>query len=371
MLVTFPHMGNAYVAMKSVLEDLGVEVLVPPPCTKRTLELGTKYSPELACLPLKLNIGNYIESLERGAEVIVMAGGCGPCRFGYYAEVQREILEELGYDFKMIVLERPQGNIRDFIRKIAMITGGKSVFQVLASLKRATQVAVLMDRLEKLSWQIRPRELDSGVVNGIIQRFHNEAVKVEGSKQLTELIEAYKKQICRVEVQKDKDVLKIGIVGEIYTVIEPFVNVGIAEKLGDLGVEVDKSITVSYWVINHLIKEALHLHNKKKIRQASYPYIRSFVGGHGQESVAHTVIYDREGYDGVVHLLPFTCMPEIVARSALPVISRDRRVPVMTLVLDEMTGEAGYMTRLEAFVDLIRRKKELKDFEGQGVLSGN
>ena len=34
MLVTFPHMGNAYIAMKSVLEDLGVDVLVPPPCTK-------------------------------------------------------------------------------------------------------------------------------------------------------------------------------------------------------------------------------------------------------------------------------------------------------------------------------------------------
>ena len=78
MLVTFPHMGNAYIAMKSVLEDLGVEVLVPPPCTKRTLELGTKHAPELACLPLKLNIGNYIEALEMGAEVIVMAGGVGP-----------------------------------------------------------------------------------------------------------------------------------------------------------------------------------------------------------------------------------------------------------------------------------------------------
>ena len=137
MLVTFPHMGNAYIAMKSVLEDLGVDVLVPPPCTKRTLELGAKHSPELACLPLKLNIGNYIESLEKGAEVIVMAGGCGPCRFGYYAEVQREILQDLGYSFKMVVLERPQGNVRDFVKKLSMVTGGKSVMQVLASIKRA------------------------------------------------------------------------------------------------------------------------------------------------------------------------------------------------------------------------------------------
>ncbi len=371
MLVTFPHMGNAYIAMKSVLEDLGVEVLVPPPCTKRTLELGTKCSPELACLPLKLNIGNYIESLEKGAEVIVMAGGCGPCRFGYYAEVQREILEDLGYKFKMIVLERPQGNARDFIKKIAMLTGGKNIFQVVTSIKKATQAAVLMDGLEKLCWKIRPRETKKGEVSRLMREFHAKAIEARGSIQLSTLIEEYKKLISMVQVQKDKEVLKIGIVGEIYTVIEPFVNVGIAEKLGSLGVEVDKSITVSYWVVNHLIKEALHLHNKKEVREASYPYLRSFVGGHGQESVANTVIYKRDKYDGVIHLLPFTCMPEIVARSVLPAVSHEYGIPVMTLVLDEMTGEAGYMTRLEAFVDLIRRKKEMSSIDGHGFLSGN
>ena len=371
MLVTFPHMGNAYIAMKSVLEDLGVEVLVPPPCTKKTLELGTKHSPELACLPLKLNIGNYIESLEKGAEVIVMAGGCGPCRFGYYAEVQREILEDLGYDFKMIVLERPQGNARDFVKKISMITGGKSVFQVLASIKRATRLSIMMDELEKLCWQTRPRETKKGTVTRLMQRFHEEAINTRGSKQLAVLIERYKNKMEHVKTQNEKEVLRIGIVGEIYTVIEPFVNIGIAEKLGSLEVEVEKSITVSYWVVNHLIKEALHLHNKQEIKEASHPYLRSFVGGHGQESVANTVIYNKKGYDGVIHLLPFTCMPEIVARSVLPTVSRNKGIPVMTLVLDEMTGEAGYMTRLEAFVDLIRRKKELENLNGEGLLSGN
>ena len=371
MLVTFPHMGNAYVAMKSVLEDLGVDVLVPPPCTKRTLEIGTKHSPELACLPLKLNIGNYIESLEKGAEVIAMAGGCGPCRFGYYAEVQREILRDLGYDFKMVVLERPQGNIGDFVKKIALITGGKNVLQVLASIRKATRVAVLMDQLEKMCWQVRPREKAKGTVSRLMQEFHSKAYEAIGSIGLTTLIKEYKDRVSRVETGNGKGVLRIGIVGEIYTVIEPFVNVSIVEKLGDLRAEVDKSITVSYWIINHLIKEALHLHNKRELNQASYPYLRSFVGGHGQESVANTVLYKRRGYDGVIHLLPFTCMPEIVARSVLPAVSHRHGIPVMTLVLDEMTGEAGYMTRLEGFIDLIRRKKELKGSYGEKILPGN
>ena len=66
MKVTFPHMGNTYLAGKALFEDLGVDVVVPLPNTKRTLELGTKYAPETICLPLKINLGNYIESIEKG-----------------------------------------------------------------------------------------------------------------------------------------------------------------------------------------------------------------------------------------------------------------------------------------------------------------
>ncbi len=361
MKVTFPHMGNAYIALKAVMEDLGVEVLLPPPCTKRTLELGTKYAPELACLPLKINIGNYIESLEKGARVIVMAGGCGPCRFGYYAEVQREILRDLGYDFEMIVLERPQGNIRDFIHKLTLLTGGRNIFQVLKALKNATQVAVEADNLDRVSWYMRPREKIRGTVNAIMKRFHENIKEARGSRQIMDTIRRYMDEMRDIEHYSGKDVLKVGIVGEIYTVIEPFVNLRIEEKLGSMGVEVDKSVTVSHWVIYNMFKEALHLYNKKDIKLASSPYLRHFVGGHGQESIAHTVMYNDRGYDGVIHLLPFTCMPEIVAQSILPSVSRDSNIPVMTLVLDEMTGEAGYLTRLEAFTDLISRRKEMRN----------
>lgn len=359
MMVTFPHMGNAYISIKAVMEDLGVDVLIPPPCTKRTLELGTKYAPELACLPLKINIGNYIESIEKGARVIVMAGGCGPCRFGYYAEVQKEILKDLGYDFEMIVLERPQGNIRDFIDKLKILTGGNSIVRVLRAVKNATQVAVMADKLEKVSWRIRPREKEKGTVDWIVRQFHDDIKDAKGSGELKQIIKVYTDRLEKVDIDAQKEVLKVGIVGEIYTIIEPFVNIRISEKLGNMGVETDKSISVSHWIIYNMFMEALHLYNKKDIKRDSLPYLKNFVGGHGQESIAHTVMYKRKGYDGAIHLLPFTCMPEIVAQTILPSVSRDNDIPVMTLVLDEMTGEAGYLTRLEAFVDLINRRKEI------------
>ena len=35
----------------------------------------------------------------------------------------------------------------------------------------------------------------------------------------------------------------------------------------------------------------------------------------------------------------------------------DHNIPILTLVMYEQSGKAGYITRLEAFVDLMRRKK--------------
>lgn len=49
-------------------------------------------------------------------------------------------------------------------------------------------------------------------------------------------------------------------------------------------------------------------------------------------------------------------MPEITARSVLSRVSRDLALPILSLSLDEQTGKAGTITRLEAFVDFLARR---------------
>ena len=118
MRITFPHMVNSDRAISSHLRGMGLDVVVPPPCTRKTLELGARYSPEFVCLPLKLNLGNMLEALERGADTVLMAGGWGPCRFGYYAQVERDILEDLGHSFQMVIIEAPDSNTFQLIKQV-------------------------------------------------------------------------------------------------------------------------------------------------------------------------------------------------------------------------------------------------------------
>jgi len=56
--VTFPHMGNQYVATKVLLEELGLDVVIPPQCSQDTLDIGTKHSPESICFCVHPNNDN-------------------------------------------------------------------------------------------------------------------------------------------------------------------------------------------------------------------------------------------------------------------------------------------------------------------------
>ena len=74
MKISFPIMGNSYIAFKQLIKDLGHEPIVPPMPTARTMSLGTMYSPEFACIPFKILLGTYLEAIEMGADVIVSSG---------------------------------------------------------------------------------------------------------------------------------------------------------------------------------------------------------------------------------------------------------------------------------------------------------
>ncbi len=150
--------------------------------------------------------------------------------------------------------------------------------------------------------------------------------------------------------------LRIGIIGEIYTILDTYSSVGMEVELGRLGVEVDRSIYLSGWVGNHVFQGLAPGYRSIRSYPAhAKPYLPHFVGGHGQETVGAAVKFAKEGFDGIIQVYPLSCMPEIVAASILPKVQEAYKVPIMTLIVDEHTGHAGMQTRLEAFVDLLQR----------------
>ncbi|MFW5996056.1 MAG: 2-hydroxyacyl-CoA dehydratase [Halanaerobiaceae bacterium] len=350
--VTFPHMGNLNIPLKAFLREMQLEIVEPPKNSKKTLDLGVKYSPEFACLPLKYNIGNFIQALEKGANIILMGGGVGPCRFGYYCEVQKEILRDLGYEFKMINLEP---DFKQTFFRLRRLFGGIKVRQLYRGGKLAWKKVINADRVRELVFAERAREKVKGKIDRIYESYLSSLDEITIPKKVEKITEEYIGKIRKATGEYRRGMkIRIGLVGEIYMLLEPFANLDIARKLGTLGASVERKMSLSHW-----LRSFLNLDDEEeRISVAAENYLETPVGGHGQMSVGKTVEYARTAdYDGVIHLSPFTCMPEIVAQMILPEISEKENVPVLSLIFDEHTGEAGLNTRLEAFIDMIYRNK--------------
>lgn len=357
MKATFPLMGNSHIAIKALLQGLKLEVIPPPPISRRTLELGVRYSPEFACMPLKINIGNFIEALEKGADTIVMAGGWGPCRFGLYAPVERDILNDLGYDCEMVILEAPDSKLAEILKQLKSLGENVSIPEAYRAIRFAWKKLIAVEELERKLEYFLPRVNDKRTAEEIYEKGLADIDRA-GNKMELEYIVASCREKWRELPQHNGEILKIGLLGEIYTVLEPGANYNISRYLGHLNAEVTRSIYASEWINDHLcggfIKKSLH----KEIIKSARPYVNYWVGGHGRETIGHAVDFARKNYDGVIQIGPLTCMPEIVAQAILPRVSENEGIPSMTLWFDEHAGTAGIYTRLEAFCDMLQRRKQ-------------
>jgi predicted nucleotide-binding protein (sugar kinase/HSP70/actin superfamily) len=359
--ISWPHMGSLEVILASVFEELGLEYVLAPPNSERTLELGARYGPEFACFPLKTTLGNFIEAINAGADTLIMVAGRGPCRFGYYAETQRRILSEAGYEFEMVPLTFHLGKVPELVRQLGRLKQGASWTSLARAVKFALSKAYLIDRLEQEALHQRYLDREKGGTTAALKKCYKKVFEA-GAYETLRRVEQEGFELLRSVPKVERPMIKIGIIGEFYLVLEPFFNLEVEEQLGQLGAYVERNIYLTDW-LRPTGNNPVAGHHSSESEQAARPYLTHPVGGEGIHSVGNTVLYHRHGFDGVVHLMPFTCMPETIAKSILPKVSQNLGIPVLSLVIDEMTGKAGVATRLEAFTDLARFRRRARGEE--------
>lgn len=358
MKVTFPHMGSTLVYRKLV-ELLGHQAIAPPKPSQRTIDLGVKHSPEFACFPMKVIMGSYVEALEKGAEVILTSGGHGPCRAGFYGEMHKRILNNLGYDVEVLVFDSLKRDYSNFINIVRKLKGDNSWLKLWAILKLLYQVAKDVDAFEMQLQTKRPYEAKKGDCTRVwdkIQLAYEGVREEKGLRDTRQQCQQLIDNISVVEVPEEEKI-RIGIVGEIYVVMESAANMRIEETLGGLGCEVRRGHYLSEWIEHNMIPKAFSKSHEEEILKKGEKYIEIQIGGHAKETMGNIVDFHDQGFDGIIHLMPFGCLPELVSQSIMPKLIDDLGIPVLTIALDEQTGISNNLTRIEAFLDLMRNKK--------------
>lgn len=294
-IVSFPRMGKYTYFFKEFLEELGINVLLSPETSDQSIKFGCKHSSDMMCFPFKVNLGNFRDAIDQGANALVMWDSRGQCRLRHYYIIQEYILKNLDYKFEMYPL-----SISNFFSTLKKLNPSLTSFKIIKTL---------------------PKQ--------------------------------YKK-LKEIDKQEFKPGINIGIIGEIFTCLEPRINFDIEHKLSELGANSYNTVTVS-----DFLREALRLDYFSKIgyKKEAEQYLNGPLGGHGFENIYNLLWLKDKKIDGVIHLLPLSCMPETTVEPIINDICERNKVPLLRLTIDETNSKANVDTRVETFVELIKRKK--------------
>ncbi|HWQ72558.1 MAG TPA: acyl-CoA dehydratase activase-related protein [Desulfitobacteriaceae bacterium] len=321
-----------YPAWRTYFESLGCEVITSPPTTKEIIDLGVKDALAEACVPVKIFFG-HVQKIKDKVDylfiprVMSMNGKTIYCpKFLGLPDMIRSAIPNLSklIDVTIDLRKDPLTLHRAAINVAKDM--GYTAWEGLRALHKAARIH---------------RHYMALLYKGV---FPNKAIQYlfSDNPDQNELIDYH--------INKRRGVkqtpLRLAILGYPYTVHDSFVNVNLFGKLRDMEVEV-----VTMEMMNPQI---LKKQRNKTVKRIFWTF---------SEMVSRTAYHffeNNQDIDGILHVTAFGCGPDFMVDKLMEIEAKNKnsQVPFMSLSIDEHTGEAGIMTRIEAFCELVRRRKE-------------
>lgn len=336
MKVCFPNFGSLGILLETLCRQEQVDYTAPSQNLEQALEIGSRLCPEGVCLPMKRMLGEFVQAAEQGADTALFLGGNGPCRFGYFAPMFQTILDKQRIHLRVLALEAPEGSRLQLIQDLSHVIGRSEAYTVRQMLK-GWRALRWLDRWEEV-------RLQALAVQG------QQGPRAQSGGSFQELTARLQEWCQTWRAEPEGEMVRIGIVGDIYSTVDPAINHGLQERLADMGVLTQRSIQLSTYLLHLLVGNGAG-------NRAARPYLDRDIGGFARETIGASRQMIRSGFDGLIQVYPLSCMPEIVADGVLSGMQKDTPVPMLRLVLDEHSGQAGMQTRLEAFADMLKRRR--------------
>jgi predicted nucleotide-binding protein (sugar kinase/HSP70/actin superfamily) len=234
----------------------GYKLEVLPAVDDQAIQEGLQYVHNDACYPSIITIGQIMSALKSGrydlqkTSVIISQTG-GGCRATNYIGFLRKALT----DAEM-----------SHIPVISLNAGGlekNAGFKLSASLLNKLAIALMYgDLLMRLTYQVRPYEVNSGDTDALYEMWNEKAMpSVENGRLFTfkKDMKAIVKDFASVPVNLIEKP-KVGIVGEILVKYHPTANNNLVEMLENMGAEAivpDLTDFLLYCCYNHTVKQDL------------------------------------------------------------------------------------------------------------------
>ncbi|MFH1550598.1 MAG: acyl-CoA dehydratase activase [Planctomycetota bacterium] len=390
--VYIPYMDDHGYILAACMRHYGIDAVAMQMAEEESMDIGRKFTSGKECYPCIITTGDIVRMTRRpdfdaDRSGFFMPTAFGPCRFGQYNKFHRMVLDDLGlHQVPMIVLDQTTGYHGD-LDKLG------------SDFKRYAWNAILMvDILHKLQREARAYEVNKGEANRVFERCFKELQDISEQRGS---IEAFAQRVIErfnnIQVDRSDPRPRIGIVGEIFVRCNQFSNNFIMNKLEELGAEVvlpafeewlnyisyervhDAKAQKNYKclfteIVSQFVqkRDADRLHkpfrkmihsfpresSSKEVLKLGNKYVNVTFRGEAILSMGRAVEYAHHGFNGIVNVVPFSCLPGTIVNALLKRFSEDYPdIPVLKMDYDG-TKQASEETRLEAFIHQARQHLE-------------
>lgn len=289
---------------KTFLEEMGVAVVMSPTTTKKIAQQGIQAAENEICLPLKLYYGHTLDLKDKVDALFIP---------------RLVSVEKNAYTCPKLLglpdlIRAADDDLPDIISPTIDIGKGRisfyrTVCEIGASFNKNASTSLCAYRRAARAYN---KERHQVIKRGVM-------------------------------TMAGRDEVRIGVVGHTYNINEKFATMDICSKLRGMGATVQTPEELPERILQ---REAMQLPKK-----LFWTYEKEIVGAGFHWLKGNTV-------DGVIYILAFACGPDSLIQTVLEYEAKKiGTVPLISIVIDEHSGEAGLATRLEAFYDMLLRKK--------------
>jgi predicted nucleotide-binding protein (sugar kinase/HSP70/actin superfamily) len=304
-----------YPLWKTFFQDLGAQVITSSPTNRLTVVMGIESAVDEACFPIKV----------------------------YYGHVRELCQQELDYIFipRMVSVEPKSYICPKFMGLPDMIKAN------IRDLPPVIGITVDVSENDRILQRdiIRVGKIFTNNKNHIKQAYEHGKYELRKCRKLcgenyniSEAIQLWEGQQLDIPSQCD---LNIGVLGHGYSLYDQTISMNLINRLRKMGCRV------------HVVENLDQVRIEKKAAEIPKRIFWTL----GRKLVGSALYMEGQTeIDGIIYLACFGCGPDSMIGD---VIGRKiNNKPFMMITIDEHTGEAGMVTRLEAFCDMLRRKKD-------------
>lgn len=311
---------NNYPFYYGFFNDLGIKIVLSDVTTKQTMSAGAGLVVTETCLPIKVYIGHILNLLNKGVDKIFVPS-----------------LQSI--DHKIYNCSKIRG-LPDLVRNVV-----KQPFTMIeATLDKSEKHQGLYEFLAEAvkPFGITDKERIRKASKAGWRCYNNFHVMSKSGMPYSKAL-SYALQGKVVISGKNKEYpISVALVGHGYNIYDERVCMKILDKLEKMDVKVSTTLQLSD---EQLCEGISSLGNDKY-----------WANEDEMTGTAGHFMKDNK-IDGIITITAFGCGPDSLMVERITRRAKQFNKPLLNLTIDEQTGEAGFVTRLEAFVDMLFRKK--------------